>query len=146
MPDNLSATGEWIYQQAEHCARQANAQTDLKTTIVWAAQAAGSHPRLASVLQQGWKSANTHAMRRRQGAQRPRHAAMGGNYSRMGFNRRKTGACRAKDIEAGGLFFDRPGRREAATGYRQSSSASRLTAGALGFLTFTQYLDRPERS
>jgi hypothetical protein len=30
MPDNLSATGEWIYQQAEHCARQANAQTDLK--------------------------------------------------------------------------------------------------------------------
>jgi hypothetical protein len=30
MPDNLSATVEWIYQQAEHCARQANAQTDLK--------------------------------------------------------------------------------------------------------------------
>jgi hypothetical protein len=24
------ATGEWIYQQAEHCARQADAQTDPK--------------------------------------------------------------------------------------------------------------------
>src|SRR5438552_19156778 len=29
--------------------------------------------------------------------------------------------------------------------FAQSSSASRVTAGALGFLTFTQYLDRPER-
>ena len=30
MPNNLSATGEWIYQQADHCARQAEAQTDPK--------------------------------------------------------------------------------------------------------------------
>lgn len=30
MPNNLSATGEWIYQQAEHCARQADAQIDPK--------------------------------------------------------------------------------------------------------------------
>jgi hypothetical protein len=28
--NNLSATGEWIYEQAEHCARQADAQTDPK--------------------------------------------------------------------------------------------------------------------
>jgi hypothetical protein len=28
MPNDLSATGEWIYQQADHCARQADAQTD----------------------------------------------------------------------------------------------------------------------
>jgi hypothetical protein len=30
VPNNLSATGEWIYEQAEHCARQADAQTDPK--------------------------------------------------------------------------------------------------------------------
>ena len=28
MPNDLSATDEWIYQQADHCARQADAQTD----------------------------------------------------------------------------------------------------------------------
>jgi hypothetical protein len=30
--------------------------------------------------------------------------------------------------------------------YRQFPTASRLTVGALGFLTFTQYSDRPEPS
>ena len=48
----------------------------------------------------------------------------------------------------GGIFFrspcGRPGDRQA--GQRlQSSSASRVTAGALGFLTFTQCSARPER-
>ena len=30
MPNSLSATGEWIYHQAEHCARQAHDQSDPK--------------------------------------------------------------------------------------------------------------------
>src|SRR5690348_15009134 len=36
-------------------------------------------------------------------------------------------------------------RRRRSTYRPQSSSASRLTAGALGFLTFTQCGDRPDR-
>ncbi len=66
--------------------------------------------------------------------------------------------------EAGGRFLDSPRRREAAAsqdqrsnqtrsrlltfiqcGEPQSSSASRFTAGASGFLTLTQCAERPER-
>jgi hypothetical protein len=45
--------------------------------------------------------------------------------------------------EEGGMTIRKPrlGQRQRP----QSFSASRFTAGALGFLTFTQYLDRPER-
>jgi hypothetical protein len=48
--------------------------------------------------------------------------------------------------ETGFAFLDGPRRREAALGHLlQSSSASRVTAGAAEFLTFTQQSARPER-
>jgi hypothetical protein len=51
------------------------------------------------------------------------------------------------DDEAGVVrLLDRPGRREAAVCHQtQYSSASRLTAGASGFLTLTQQSCRPGR-